>query len=202
MPPPKYDEAALMAEFLKLKMENPVLTRSEFFRLKSIPVDYGLKKFGRVMDELWTSVRQFSVQKIVKEAGLKLGDQMSRVFKVNRDLMEQAIKKLVSQKKGAKAELAPETFADALRAVRTGTIGMVASANLLSGGEPLQEDEDIEEVLEMVEPEVAPKKKPKRTSKAKKASKPDAKPAPSEQKTSAGEQKPPKVNEAKNPLKF
>lgn len=161
MPVRKYDADTLGREYAAARGQaGGSLTQSEFFRAKGIPVNYGCKKFGKVLDSYWARSVAKAADEFTRRNGVNLARELGELFDKNKQLVGRAFAKIIP-KEGEGMQ--PEDLEEALSMLHEGGVGMREIIKILSGGLPVQPPKVVDPIFRWHEPiEQSSKKKSKK----------------------------------------
>lgn len=162
MPLKKYDPDKLGAEYAAARAAaNGILTKDAFFKGKGIPVNYGCRKYGKVLDSYWAKSVARAADEFTKRNGINMARELGDIFSKHKELMGRAYAKIIPKEGDG---MNPVDLEEALAMLHEGSVGMREVVKILSGGMPVQPPKAVEPLFRWNEP-IQPSSK-------KKASKP------------------------------
>jgi hypothetical protein len=145
------DWPGILREWVAARTENPLLSKGEFFKMKGIKRQNGIRKIGPEMDAAWKRSTDRSLSKVEAKSSTTLASKVQAFLDINTQLAVRGFRSIFGDQAHPGAdgkpvpEVKPETFRDATAAIRAGTMGGTRAALLLSGGRPLEEAPPPEE---------------------------------------------------------
>lgn len=162
MPIRKYDADTLGREYAAARRAaGGVLTQDAFFRAKKIPVNYGQRKYGQVLNTYWARSVAAAEIEFTRRNGVNLAKELGDLFAKHKALAARGFAKI--EPEGEKG-LEPEGIDQALQMFREGSAGVRDVVKILSGGLPVQAPKLVDPVFRWNEPKSSSdKKKPAKT---------------------------------------
>lgn len=162
MPIRKYDAGTLGREYATARRAaGGVLTQDAFFRAKKIPVNYGTRKYGQVLNTYWARSVAAAEIEFTRRNGVNLAKELGDLFAKHKQLASRGFAAIAPEDgKG----LEPDGMEEALQMFREGSHGLRDVVKILSGGLPVQAPKLVDPVFRWNEPKSSSEaKKPAKT---------------------------------------
>lgn len=150
MPVKKYDPDILGAEYaMARRVAGGMLTKDAFFKAKGIPVNYGCRRYGKVLDNYWARSIARAADEFTKRNGINMARELGDIFTKHKELMGRAFAKIIPKEGDG---MQPVDLEEALAMLKEGSVGMRDVVKILSGGMPVQPPRAVEPVFRWNEP--------------------------------------------------